>query len=205
MPMRTGSIALIVGLLVMTAVQGGQEASSSPPLGKEQDLLHRFEGDWYARTAVPQPGRDTPREYFGSEKCFMTLGNHWLACDYFGMEEQPIESHACLGYDPQKRKFVGVWVNNATSTLLVVEGLPDDSGKTLILRMQGTDPRTEKKFDQRLVYDFESGDHRTLKVYRTDEGGRETLLRETYFTRKATILGPSGGNAPFRPHVDWDR
>jgi hypothetical protein len=203
--MRAGWRVLLAGLLAMTADLNAQEASPSPKPGKEEELLHRFEGEWYARTAFPAPGQESPRECFGSEKCLMTLGNHWLAIEYVGMEGQPIESRVFLGYDPQKQKFVGTWINNVSSSLLTFEGAADDAGKCLTLRLQGTDPKTGKKFDQRHVYDFENGNRRSLKVYRTDEGGQERLVRETFYTRKAILEGGGSKSIPFRPFLGVER
>jgi hypothetical protein len=50
-----------------------------------------------------------------------------------------------VGYDPQKKKYVGTWVDSVTPYLWTYEGSLDASGRILTLETEGRIPRPEEK------------------------------------------------------------
>jgi predicted enzyme related to lactoylglutathione lyase len=69
------------------------------------------------------------------------LGGFWLLTegkgDIMGM---PYSSSFTLGYDSDKKKFVGTWVDSMTGYMWKYEGSVDPTGKILTLNTEGPSP-----------------------------------------------------------------
>src|SRR5262245_16333106 len=100
--------AVVAAVLVAPAAR----AQPAPPKpGPEHEILKKMEGDW-----------DLVMKFEGGEakgtvKYKMELGGLWLAgaleSELFGTKFQ---GKSLDGYDPMKKKFVGVWVDSMSSS-----------------------------------------------------------------------------------------
>ena len=68
-------------------------------------------------------------------------------------EGRPYEGHGLLGYDPKKKKYVGVWAGSAAPGLSAVEGDADPSGRTLTMWIDIPHPRTGQVVKERMVHE----------------------------------------------------
>src|SRR5690606_19546068 len=72
---------------------------------------------------------------------------------------QPMNAVQTIGYDPEKKKYIGTWVDSMMHHMWKYEGEVDASGKKLTLEADGPnylEPGKTSKF--RDIYEFKSDD-----------------------------------------------
>jgi len=130
--------------VVVTMVAGGTWARGQPKLPapqKEHEWLKQLEGEWITESeAVMAPG-EAPVKFKGTE-VVRSLGGFWtiseIKSDFMGT---PVTGVMTLGYDSQKKKYVGTWIASMDGHLWKYEGTVDDSGKVLTLNTEGPSSR----------------------------------------------------------------
>lgn len=149
----------------------------------EHRWLQKFVGEWaYETEAQMEPGK--PPEKFTGTESVRSLGGLWILAE--GKGEMPGGGTAAmmltLGYDPQKKRYVGTWVGSMMTHLWIYDGVLDAGGKTLILSTEGPDMSVEGKLAKyRDVYEFRSDDHRTLTShYLGDDGTWQVMMTSSY-------------------------
>jgi hypothetical protein len=86
---------------------------------KEHQWLQKLVGEWtYECKASMEPGKP-PEKLEGSESV-RSLGGLWVVCeDRGGMPGAGMATTLMtLGYDPQKKQYVGTWVGSMMTYLL---------------------------------------------------------------------------------------
>lgn len=160
-----------------------QEMPEIPKPQKEHEFLHKFVGEWDAAgKGTAAEGQPTP-ECNGTFKSRM-LGGFWLVSegkgDAMGM---PMENVMTLGYDPEKQRYVGTWVDSVFNHMWKYEGTLE--GSKLTLGADGpdmTDPGKMAKY--RDVFEFKSADHYTLTSMVQGPDGTWTTFMTSEVTRK---------------------
>ena len=85
---------------------------------------------------------------------------------------EPFNGLFTLGYDQDKKKFVGTWVDSMSSHLWKYEGTLDGSRKTLTLETEGPCPMApEKRSKFRETIELKSKDHKVFSASIQDENG----------------------------------
>ena len=70
-----------------------------------------------------------------------------------------LKSIQMIGYDPAKKKYVGIWVDSMVNHLWNYEGTLDDSGKKLTLEAKGPSMTGDGKMvNYRDAYEFKDDD-----------------------------------------------
>ena len=97
---------------------------------KEHQWLHKLVGEWTSEgEASMGPGK--PTEKFKSTERVRSLGGLWVLGESTG--DMPGGGTATmlmtLGYDPQKKRFVGTWIGSMMTYLWVYDGSLDASRK----------------------------------------------------------------------------
>ena len=87
-----------------------------------------------------------------------------------------------IGFDPQKRRFVGTWVGSMMTYLWVYDGELDASGRVLTLAAEGPsmagDGKTAKYED---IIEMRSDDHRLFRArVRGDDGTWTQMMSAEY-------------------------
>ena len=83
-------------------------------VAKEHEWLQKFVGEWESAVEVTMEPGKPPMKCKGIESTRM-LGGFWVVGEATGkMEGVPgtMTSLMTLGYDPQKSKYVGTWVDS---------------------------------------------------------------------------------------------
>jgi hypothetical protein len=98
----------------------------------------------------------------------------------------PATTLITLGFDPQKKRYVGTWVGSMMTNLWVYEGELDNTGRVLTLASEGPsmsgDGGTARYKD---VIEFTSDDRRTLTGHvQGADGTWQTLMSATYTRKK---------------------
>ena len=155
---------------------------------KEHQWLQKLVGEWTYETAASMAPGKPPEKATGSESV-RKLGELWVLCE--GRGEMPGGFKATtlmtLGYDPQKKRFVGSWVGSMMTWLWIYDESLDATGKVLTLESEGPDMSgVEGKLGKyRDVIEWKSDDHRVLtaKVL-GDNGEWNTFMTSQYRRRK---------------------
>ena len=77
------------------------------------------------------------------------------------------------GYDPQKKKYVGTWVDSMSPSVMVTEGEFDSKTDTMTMNSKGTDP-SGKPYDLKLTTVYKDKNTRVFTMFMKsgDSGGR---------------------------------
>lgn len=98
--------------------------------------LQQLVGEWACTMGASDPGGDSGPPAIEKVRA---LGETWIQGET--QTEMPgmgsVVMQLTLGYDPQKKRFVGTWIGSMMNYLWVYEGDLDASGKVLTLNATG--------------------------------------------------------------------
>lgn len=152
-------------------------------LQKEHKWLQRLVGEWTSEgEATMEPGK--PAERFTGTESVRSLDGVWILGE--GRGEMPGgvvgRTLMTLGYDPQRKRFVGTWIGSMMTHMWVYDGSLDGSERVLTLDTEGpgfANDGTMAKF--RDVIEMKSDDHRVLTSHvRGDDGMWEQFVTVNY-------------------------
>jgi hypothetical protein len=170
---------MIAALLLLAAAQ------DMPKPGKEHEILKRFEGEWEGTMKMMmEPGKD-PLVSKSKESCKLIAGGLFLVIDVDGeMMGAKFVGHGVTGYDLQKKKYTGSWVDSMATGQYSIEGTADEAGKVLTEHMEGADPGTGKSFKMKLIHEFKDKDSRVMKFYMTGPDGKDIETGSVEYKRR---------------------
>lgn len=150
----------------------------------EHRWLQRLIGTWTYEGDCDM-GPDQPRWKSQGREQVRPLGEAWVVAE--GEGEMPGGGAAgtmlTLGYDPQRKRFVGTWIGSMMTHLWVYEdGSLDEAGKVLTLSAEGPSMAGDGGMAsyQDLV-ELVSDDHRVLRSrVRHDDGTWHEFMRADY-------------------------
>jgi len=153
---------ICVSTMLMVLLAGGLTAEETPQLpqpSEEHQWLKKFEGTWKTQ-AKAEAGPNMPAmECSGTIKSQM-LGGFWvlneMTSEAGGMTCRGVQT---IGYNPEKKKFVGTWVDSMTNHMWQYEGTLNESGTTLTLSAEGPNIMAGgEMMEFQDVYEFTSDD-----------------------------------------------
>lgn len=152
----------------------------------EHRWLQKLVGEWtFENEAVMEPGKP-PVKFTGSDSV-RPLGDVWVLCE--GQGEMPGggigTTLMTLGYDPQKKRFVGTFIGSMMTYLWLYDGELDAKKNILTLNAEGpsftAEGKTAKYQD---IIEFVSDDHRTLSSQMLMEDGTWHRFMTAHYRRK---------------------
>jgi hypothetical protein len=157
-----------------------------PAPAKEHEWLKQLEGEWTSEYECYMPGqKESLGKGKGSESAKM-LGGFWLVGRGKGeMMGMTMNSVLTIGYDPDKKKYIGTWVDSMTSYLWKYEGSVDETGKMLTLETEGPNPMKPgviAKF--REVTEIKDKTHKVFTSSILGDDGKWQLVVKVTSTRK---------------------
>lgn len=109
-----------------------------PTIEKEHEWLRQLVGEWTYETEVEMEPGKPPAKFSGTESV-RSIGGIWIMAE--GRGEMPDGGTASmfltLGYDGEKKQFVGSWFGSMMTHLWTYTGALDASGKVLTLETTG--------------------------------------------------------------------
>ena len=176
---------VVAGL--MAALLGAAAVCSAqvPGVEKEHQWLQQLVGEWEAEVEVTIAPGQPPLKSRGTESV-RTIGGLWVVAegknDFMGT---PMASVMTLGYDPEKKKYVGTWVDSFTSYLWKYEGTVDAAGKVLTLEAEGPNPTAPGKLVRfREVIEVKSKDHKVFSSSQQTADGKWNTFVTVNYRRK---------------------
>jgi hypothetical protein len=153
---------------------------------KEHQWLQKLIGQWTTEADCTMGPDQPPAKSKGTESV-RSLGGLWVLCE--GQGEMPGgDPHTMmmtLGYDPQKKHFVGTWIGSMMTHLWVYDGALDAAGKVLTLNTEGPNVCAEGKITKyKDVIEFKSDDHRVLTSHMLGDDGKWQQFMTADYRRK---------------------
>jgi hypothetical protein len=170
---RSATAGLFLALLAGMSTLRAQEPPKFPAAEKEHEWLKQLAGEWESEAECAiEPGKP-PVKVKGTESAHM-LGGFWVIghskSEIMGM---PYTSMMTIGYDPEKKKYVGTWVDSMTSFAWKYEGTLDASGKVLTLNTEGPCPMKPGQLSKfKEVIEIKDKDHKTFSSSMQTEDGK---------------------------------
>jgi Protein of unknown function (DUF1579) len=173
-------LGLVAGLLAVGSL-AAQEIPK-PTITKEHEWLKQLEGEWVTEAeAVMAPGQP-PVKFKGTETV-RSLGGLWyvaeMKSDVLGGQ---MVGHMTVGYDGEKKKYVGTWICNMDSEMMTYTGSVD--GKTITLETEGKNPTTGKRCKMKDVIEIKDKDSKVLTSHIQGDDGKWTQFMTITAKRK---------------------
>jgi hypothetical protein len=166
---RCGAVA--IGVL-MVAVAEAQETPPPAQPQEEHKWLQQLVGEWETHGRM-ETGPGQPAFECKGKESTRSLGGLWIIsegeAEPMGMK---VQSVLTLGYDGEKEKFVGTWIDSMYNHMWKYEGTLDESEKVLTLMTEGpsfTNPKETAKYKE--VLEMKDQDHKVFSSYVQGEGG----------------------------------
>lgn len=154
---------------------------------REHKWLQQLIGEWTYESEVSM-GPDKPLlKSFGTESV-RTLGGLWIVGE--GKGQIPDGDTGLMlitvGYDPEKKKYVGSWVGSMMTKMWIYEGSLDSTEKILTLEAEGPDmtsPGKTAKYQD--VIEIKSADeHLFYSQSQGPDGQWHRFMTSTYKRQK---------------------
>ncbi len=181
--MKTCSFALAAWFCVSVLV--AQQPPGMPAPVKEHEWLKQFIGEWEI-TSEAHMGPDQPAMKCQGTISSRSLGGFWIVSEMkANMMGTDITALQTIGYHPQKKKYIGSWVDSMTDHMWTYEGTVDSTGKILTLEAEGPNFMVEGKTAKfRDIYEFKSKDEIILTSSMQGEDGKWTTFMTGTAKRK---------------------
>lgn len=114
----------------------------APAALEQHSFVQEGVGHWSGTMAMYMPGLDEPM----SVECTETveaLGEFWTVAD-FKMDFMGTEfvGHNTFGYDPNKKAYVGTWIDSMTQSMTLMEGNVNERTGQLVMEYEQRDEMT---------------------------------------------------------------
>jgi Protein of unknown function (DUF1579) len=177
--------SLVAPLLATVALTYAQELPPMPQPTKEHEWLKQFLGEWESEVEVFMVPGQPPMKHKGTEVC-RAIGGLWVIgegkSDMGGMTYGHLLT---LGYDPEKKKYIGTWIDSMLTYIWKYEGTVDAAGKVLTLETEGPSmmkPGQMAKYKD--VTEFKSKDHRAFSSSMLGDDGKWVTIVKVDSRRK---------------------
>jgi len=153
--------------------------------GEGHQFLEKLTGTWEARTKFWMEPGAPPMESTGTSVNELTLGGRFLKSEYTSeFMGAPFQGMALDGFDNQKQKYVGLWVDTMSTLMLVFEGACDDAGAVRTMHADYTDAMSGKPAQMKGITTVVSADEHRYEAWTTGPGGDLVKSMEVVYTRK---------------------
>ena len=182
--MKTYILTHLATLMLLAGNLISAEPPEMPQPTKEHEWLKKFVGEWDVETELfMEPGKPAMKVK-GLESARM-IGGFWVVGETKGeMMGAPFTGLMTFGYNPEKKKYVGTWVDSHTSTLWQYLGSVDPSGKILTMETEGYCPMEKQICQFKDTVEFKSNDHRVLTGTKLGKDGKWTTAMIVTARRK---------------------
>ena len=168
----------LVGLAASLVFVPAVLAQAPPQPGPEHKKLKELEGTW---DAIMKMG---PEESKAVAVYKMDIGGLWLVSDFAGdFGGQKFAGKGLDGYDPIRKKYVGVWVDSWSTSPVISEGTFDKDGKVITMIGEGPGP-DGKPTKYKMTTEHKDKDTMFWTMYGVGADGKETPMFTISYKRR---------------------
>lgn len=150
--------ATLVASLFTTSALMAQDLPEVPGPVKEHEWLQRFVGEWDVVSEGTMGEGQPPIKGEATMKSSM-LGKIWIVnTSEMEIAGTPMKSIQMIGYDTDKKKYVGIWVDSMMNHMWKYEGDVDKSGNKIMLEAEGPSMTGEGSAKYMDSYEFTDAD-----------------------------------------------
>jgi hypothetical protein len=162
-------------VLIVAAATFAQEVAQPGP---EHARLKELEGNWDAVVKLADS------QAAATSVSRMGPGGLWLVTDFKGeLGGSPFTGHGIDGYDQDRKKYVGVWVDSMTSSIMTFEGTYDEGTKTLTTTGHGKGPDGSPA-TYKTKTRIKDKDHHTFEMFLAGQDGTDHLMMTIEYSRR---------------------
>jgi hypothetical protein len=175
---------LIVALLVGAVVLNAQPQFPGPQ--KEHEWLNQLVGEWESEMEMITVPGQPPQKTKGKESV-RAIGGLWIVSELTCQSPMgPMTALMTMGYDPQKKKYIGTWIDSMMNYMWHYEGTLDATGKILTLESEGPNMMDPTKLTKYMdVIEIKNADHKVMTSSAGGEDGKWITFGTTNFRRKS--------------------
>lgn len=170
--MKTKFCGFVAIALLAPTIAAAQETPEMPQPVEQHQWLEQLTGEWNCNVQIFMDP-ESPIESEGTEQV-RSVGKFWTVAENKGnFQGQPFTGIQTLGYDPEKQRFVGTWIDSMNHHLWNYEGTLDESGKVLTLTTAGPCPMNPgQTFKFKEVLEIKNPDHKVFTSSMQGEDGQ---------------------------------
>jgi hypothetical protein len=164
-----------VFIIALSSLVSAQEMPEMPKPQKEHEFLKKFVGEWES-VGKGTMGEGQPEMECNGTFSTRMLGEFWMISEGKGdAMGSPMETVMQLGFDTEKGKYVGTWIDSVFNHMWHYEGTAE--GDTLTLYAEGPNMMEPGKMAMyRDEFSFKSPDHYVLTSSAQGEDGKWTTF-----------------------------
>jgi hypothetical protein len=202
MKVRELTFALCAGVLVAGAAAAQEARPAEKPMSAEEkaqmDAWMKFAtpaeghrpladmvGTWDAEvTSWMAPGQP-PTKSKGTSENRLVLGGRWVESRFTSeMMGQPFEGLGYTGYDNHKKKYMGTWMDNMSTAVMLSEGTLDATGKVMTSTSTMDDFMTGKTSTIKMTTTITSPDHHVFEMWGPGPDGKVAKQMQIDYRRR---------------------
>jgi hypothetical protein len=165
------------------------QAGEFPKPGPEQAVLKQDEGSWDATIETRTDAAEPPQVSKGVETNTMMGGGLWLIQNFKGdMGGMPFEGHGVAGFDANKKKYVGTWVDSMSPSIMPTEGTYDSKKKLMSSTIDSIGP-DGKPLKLRSTMEYKSDGQRVFTMYMPGPDGKDFPMMKITYKRRSASAG----------------
>lgn len=190
--MQSLALLFLLPLVLDLPQDPPQEVPPPAQPTKEHEWLQHFVGDWTFSSECNM-GPDAPPLKVSGSETVKALGGLWILGEgRIEMDGETMHTRLTLGYDPQRKAFVGTWIDTMQTHLWHYRGQLDAQRKVLTLETEGpsfADPTQMAKFHD--IFEIVDEHTRTLSSeIQMPDGSWFRFLKAEY--RRKGAAGATG-------------
>jgi len=174
MKLQTTILTFAVAAVATTALFANLASQDMPTPKEQHTMLLKSVGEWEGTMTSFSP--DMPAVPVPAKEKIEAVGGFWtqtrFECQFMG---QAYIGAGCLGYDEDKKKYVGTWFDNMSSHMSLMEGDYDAKTNTLTMRWMSPDMATGQPAPHRYEC-VQKEDAVTSTFYIGEGAGKKTMI-----------------------------
>ena len=162
------------------AMEAMQKAATP---GEAHKKLEATVGTFDTKVKMWMDPSQPPQESTGTAENTWVLGNRWVQTKYEGtFMGQPFSGIGYTGYDNVAKKYVGTWMDTASTGVMTSTGTM--KGNVMSSTATMSDPMSGKTVRSMVRTTVTDNDHHTMEMWDTLPNGKKVKVMEIAYTRK---------------------